>query len=486
MKRNVWFVVVLLISLYCVLSFSNKVLSYKAPYGITQFEALSEQETDSVDVLFVGTSHVYSDINPAIIWEKSGIATFNLATGGAGLWNSYYAIQEALKTQSPKLIVLELFGVTFPNLEYRADREIMDANWGITNLITRWESLQVSAPKEKRIDFLLKFPYYHNRYKDIKKDDFEPYTHNYTYGSNQFFLYPQSSKKIYKGAVTLSKITPYEQLQDLSSITEVESIDKKSELYLEKIIKLARNEDIPLLFIVSPYMGCSADDQKKYNYIKELAIKNKIDYINFNLLVTELNLNPLTDFAEVSHLSYHGMKKYSEFLADYLLYHYDDLSNKTEGKGWESWDEYVKWENQVMYNFQLAEITEINEYLERLRNPYYSVIITFDRLSDEECRNIASLKNINLKNSSQLLLIYENGKTTFLNADAEEKKVFIQDIGSSNIVIDMEEGYSDVLINKKTYKKVNQGINIIIYDKYIDTIVDAVGFDSQKGFEAVR
>ena len=127
MKRNVWFVVVLLISLYCVLSFSNKVLSYKAPYGITQFEALSEQETDSVDVLFVGTSHVYSDINPAIIWEKSGIATFNLATGGAGLWNSYYAIQEALKTQSPKLIVLELFGVTFPNLEYRADREIMDA-----------------------------------------------------------------------------------------------------------------------------------------------------------------------------------------------------------------------------------------------------------------------------------------------------------------------------------------------------------------------
>ena len=83
-----------------------------------------------------------------------------------------------------------------------------------------------------------------------------------------------------------------------------------------------------------------------------------------------------------------------------------------------------------MYNFQLAEITEINEYLERLRNPYYSVIITFDRLSDEECRNIASLKNINLKNSSQLLLIYENGKTTFLNADAEEKKVFIQDINS--------------------------------------------------------
>lgn len=264
MKRNVCFLTGFLICLFLTLSYSNKILCYKAPYGITQFEALHEQEKDSIEVLFVGTSHVYSNINPAVIWEKNRIATFNLATGGAALWNSYYAIQEALKTQSPKLIVLELFGVRSSE-EYTSDREIMDANWGIKNPIDRWESLKISAPEEKRMNFMLKFPYYHNRYKDIKKDDFEPYTHNYIYEKERFLLYPESHKEIYKGAVTLSHITTYEQLPNISLTEDVEPITPKNELYLQKIIDLANSKSIPLLFIVSPYMGYSEADHLKYS-----------------------------------------------------------------------------------------------------------------------------------------------------------------------------------------------------------------------------
>ena len=150
----------LLLIAFGIIRYTNGFLSYKAPYGIIQFEALHEQAPDTIDVLFVGTSHVYSDINPAVIWKQNGIASFDLATGGSHLKNSYYVIEDALRTQSPELIVLELLGVLGNHL---SDREVMDSHWGLGSIVSQWKSLQLNAEKEDMINFLLRFPFYHNR-----------------------------------------------------------------------------------------------------------------------------------------------------------------------------------------------------------------------------------------------------------------------------------------------------------------------------------
>ena len=66
------------------------------------------EPSDTIDVLFVGSSHTYCGINPNVLWRGEGIAAYNFTSGGQPLWTSYYYINEALKSQKPSLIVLDM------------------------------------------------------------------------------------------------------------------------------------------------------------------------------------------------------------------------------------------------------------------------------------------------------------------------------------------------------------------------------------------
>lgn len=43
-----------------------------------------------------------------------------------------------------------------------------------------------------------------------------------------------------------------------------------------------------------------------------------------------------------------------------------------------------------------------------------------------------------------------------------------------------------VIINQKEKQKIANGLTLVVYDPYTDTIVDAVGFNAAKGYVAVR
>ena len=63
----------------------------------------------SYDVLFMGSSHMNGMMDPSVLYDKYGITSFNYATGGQPVNVTYYLLKEALKTQSPKIVVLDLY-----------------------------------------------------------------------------------------------------------------------------------------------------------------------------------------------------------------------------------------------------------------------------------------------------------------------------------------------------------------------------------------
>ncbi len=66
---------------------------------------------NSIDLLFVGSSHSYLGFNTKIFDNSFNINSYNFATGAQSIEGSYYAIMEILKKQSPKIIVLEAFSL---------------------------------------------------------------------------------------------------------------------------------------------------------------------------------------------------------------------------------------------------------------------------------------------------------------------------------------------------------------------------------------
>src|SRR5574344_1279692 len=65
------------------------------------------EQQNSLDVLFIGDSDIYNGISPMEIYEKYGITSYDFASSAASNLLMYYMLQEALKTQSPKVVIMD-------------------------------------------------------------------------------------------------------------------------------------------------------------------------------------------------------------------------------------------------------------------------------------------------------------------------------------------------------------------------------------------
>ena len=48
------------------------------------------------------------------------------------------------------------------------------------------------------------------------------------------------------------------------------------------------------------------------------------------------------------------------------------------------------------------------------------------------------------------------------------------------------KGKTRVLIDRQEYAFVGHGMNVVVYDKTAGSVIDGVGFDEDKGLQAVR
>lgn len=64
-----------------------------------------------VDILLLGNSHVYTGVDPEYLSTILGCNTMILGDAGIPVKLNYFALVEALKVSTPKLVVLETFGM---------------------------------------------------------------------------------------------------------------------------------------------------------------------------------------------------------------------------------------------------------------------------------------------------------------------------------------------------------------------------------------
>ena len=109
--RGIVFLILLTLIIFRVYG----VLKWKDTSGdyISATKQLYSTEDNLIDVIFLGSSHCYCSIYPDVLWGKYGFSAFNMTTSGQDKNSTYYLLKEALKTQSPKVVCVELWGLTF-------------------------------------------------------------------------------------------------------------------------------------------------------------------------------------------------------------------------------------------------------------------------------------------------------------------------------------------------------------------------------------
>jgi hypothetical protein len=165
-------VILFVLLLACVYKYVDGVLQKKESSN-SNFNRFYHLKKNVLDVVFIGSSRLYCDINPVIVWKEKGILSFDLGASGQQFLYSYYYIKESLKYQKPKVIVLETCASIYNGL--RTDIGDIYANTcGLRMLKDKIDMVRMVSP-DNYMDFLFEFPIYHSR-KDLVKVDFvDPY-----------------------------------------------------------------------------------------------------------------------------------------------------------------------------------------------------------------------------------------------------------------------------------------------------------------------
>lgn len=311
---------VLAIFMICCLM---RILCVKSDSGIGQARNLYVQPENKVDVLFLGSSHVHCNVDTRILWEQEGIAAYFCTSAEQPLWNTYHYLIEALKTQTPELVVIDVFG---PARFHEDEQEVYLAEnlEGMRFSLNKYKAVQASTDSE-HLSWMLGYPRYHDRYDDLSKADF------------QNFWWDQKEQSRWKGYVELYSHAALTE-PDISGVTQKAPMTEKSQIYFGRIIDLCKEEKIPLVLITAPYL-VEESDQMIYNEIEYQAKVHGIIFKNFNLpeIYREMEIDFAADFADHAHLNTQGAQKYSRLLASWLKQNFE-ISDRRGEEGYESWE----------------------------------------------------------------------------------------------------------------------------------------------------
>ena len=306
------------------LTYANYVLTPKHDYGVCSMMNLYRQKENSVDVLAVGTSLAYAGINTNVLWEEYGIAAYDLCSAEQPFWVSYYTIREALKTQRPKVILLDAKPSIYTRDYSKRGRTIL-STFGIRGIENRVGATLacVETPKDA-VGYLLGLPEVHSNYATLTGNDFIFPPDNGGRGSSwKGYIESDATEQHQKPSVVWNNVR--------------RNMNEREEEYARKIFELAREEGVELMLIGMPNPDY-ANDHMYYNALWAVAEEYGIRGVNYNDPNMRFGLRYSSDFADWQHLNVKGSVTFSRKLGMDLMMLFD-LPDRRGDPAYASYDE---------------------------------------------------------------------------------------------------------------------------------------------------
>ena len=171
----------------CIIAISvivsaNLLVFADAEYTNKVLEQFYDQDEDTVDVIYFGSSATQRGWVVPIAYHDDGVASYSLATGTQPFILTKYLMEEALKTQSPRLFAVELRGIcrTPDNISDVAVRRIVDNMKPSVNkfraikTVSDYAKLGENEVDDTGMSYYFPFLKYHSRWNPSKQPHFVP------------------------------------------------------------------------------------------------------------------------------------------------------------------------------------------------------------------------------------------------------------------------------------------------------------------------
>ncbi len=313
----------------------NEIVLYKTYNRYYMLEQEIENFDQAYDVQIFGACHSYTSFHAPYFQEQYGLSAYDLGNPGEIVPVTYLQMLEYFKKDVPKVALVEIWGINAYETYSSQDRIFsyyMPVN--IEGLPLSLEKMKVIRNYSSLDPLLENFPI--AKYKDrimsmeLIEEDFDytfdeiyEHTSDYTktemgmrFSNNGFCEMPMH----FNGGNSSQIYTPYMNVSDYpqkqaSVGNETLPLEEDMLKYVQKIVALCEEYDVPLIFYRAPYIS-TENELKKANWFEEYCASNDIMYFD---LEKEMTFDFDTDFLDYEHLNQAGAKKATDFLGEKIM-----------------------------------------------------------------------------------------------------------------------------------------------------------------------
>ena len=460
-----------------------------------------------IQAFFVGPSFGLFSIDPMRIYEQTGIVSYNISSASQPLEISYYMVKDALRTQSPRYVFLDIghvFSYWFENPFYRYVLDSMPLNSSKDEFARAYAA---HFPEEKRLAGYLSayFPIYqyHDRWSELRSMDLalirqerSTFTKGYypCPSSIDSGMYVDSVADINASAVGYTSTIENgaaDSTLDEERVYQPQIMETEWDVVLRiKALCEEHGAELRLMKIpacVAPQDADSAWTRIKSDMIRAAAAESGIPYIDM-MYDVDIGIDWTQDSVDGgTHLNWLGAKKVSDFLAGYL-----QSECGLAGVRDENYERDVPAYDKMSRVADLMMTDSLAPYLERaaaLGDVTVFLSAADDMRSALHPEDMAALNAFGLQTDfnalqySDAYLAVKEGDAVVYEASSnrEISKAGALGCGSDYSVTScgwLVGSQSEIVIDGTNYSIDWRGINIVVFDNESHLVLDSVAFDT--------
>lgn len=448
--------------------------------GITRtVKGLYAQDRNSLDVLFFGTSHMAAGVSPMEMYEAYGITGYNLATSRQPMGISYGLLKEAIKRQSPKVVVLDASDFFSKSRSSEAWRGVLDSMPLSVNKLQMILDYEKYSKTPDDI-WTMVFPIikYHTRWRELVENDFEIQAYHQTYYSKGYVLRSQLQECAY----TL------EQMNEMNKKTAAdENVNSTNMEYLKKIKALCEKEGIELLITKIPTVNNPNEVNTAWTQTKSEAVRQICEEEGLPFFDIWYDTDFTMDYGRDSidggnHLNARGAEKTTALMGQYLVDHYD-LQPSTDQQFETDMGAYKSVKALAMLELE----TDFSDYIHMLDAKKSDLLIFLSagsgfpgNLTQEDKDALTALgvtSTFPESDDRSFIAVISGGQLLFDASGSDYIEFSPGDADSYSLCSDLH-GEASIQIFGQECSYGGKGLNIVVYDQKTQAVIDRVAFDT--------